>query len=124
MEDEDVIGDEDEIMRAIAVKEKRIKKNQKKEKVRQHQIEIDQIIAKHNIRDRKKNKGGISLAENIIALELGAGGCIACRCNPCLWRPCIDVDACLQRRYIYVYINVLYAFCMYIHEHVNKYISV
>lgn len=100
IDDEDIIGDMEEMMRAKAVTERRNKRSVKKEKARQHQIEIDQIISKHNKKDRKKHMNGYSLAENLIALDLGAGGCVACRNNPCLWRPCIDIEVCLQRSHV------------------------
>ena len=40
-----------------------------------------------------KNLTGDALSEAVLAHQLGKGGCVPCRSNPCSWKPCLNVEA-------------------------------
>lgn len=44
------------------------------------------------------NKSGVELELAIIKQKLGVGGCMACRTNPCSWKPPYDHAACKERK--------------------------
>ena len=38
------------------------------------------------------------MSEAVLAHQLGKGGCVPCRSNPCCWKPCLNTEAYHWRR--------------------------
>jgi hypothetical protein len=88
--------DAEEAFKRKIEQEQRAERRARREKRRTKLDELDKIRAKKMV--QTKNKSGTALVEALFQNELGVGGCIACRVNPCRWEPCIDEDACYARR--------------------------
>ena len=92
LEEEGIDGDVNRMKKAILKRAKRKARRETKKKQRE---EVEKRWRKRN--KTKKQTSGTALAEALLELELGKGGCIACRSNPCKWRPTVDMDACTHR---------------------------
>ena len=89
---EGVDGDGARMKKAMLKRAKRKTRREQRRKVRE---EYEKRMAK--LMKRKKQTSGAAMAEAMLELELGQGGCIACRSNPCQWRPSADIEACTAR---------------------------
>ena len=85
---------EKEILKKV---QKRHKKREKR-KTKLKEQDIDEEIVKVKKKIDTKGKTGKELEEIHLLTQLGYGGCLACRSNPCQWDPCVDVDIVNERK--------------------------
>ena len=92
LEEEGLDGDGARMKKTMMKRAKRKARQEQRRKVRE---EIERRLAKKN--KAKKQTSGAAIAEAILESDLGKGGCLACRSNPCQWQPCVDMEVCTQR---------------------------
>lgn len=59
-----------------------------------------EVVKKNDKKVDLKSKKGKALADAILQNELGGGGCLACRSNPCKWYSTVDEDIVLTRLHV------------------------
>ena len=79
-------------------KVKRRAKRREKRKLKLAGGDIEQEIVAVKKKLDVKGKTGKELEEMQLLNSLGFGGCLACRCNPCKWEPCVDVPRVMERK--------------------------
>lgn len=100
MSDMGDVNDEAAVAAFQARVQKRAKKREKKRRKLKAQLKTTLKEDVFNTRQmlNKKNKSGEDLDSAILLNSLGRGGCLACRSNPCKWKPCVDVEAVTERK--------------------------
>ena len=80
-----------------AVKREARRRYKRQNRRRQPSGEQELIRAKRAL--AAKNLKGDELSMAILEHQLGKGGCVPCRSNPCCWRPSLHVDAYEMRKH-------------------------
>jgi hypothetical protein len=99
--DPDLEGDEKEdAEKEIKEKVKRRARRREKRKLKLSEPDIEHEIVAVKKKLDVKGKSGRELEEMQLLNQLGFGGCLACRTNPCKWEPCVDVPVVSERKKI------------------------
>jgi len=93
LEGEEKILAERDIMEKVKKRAKRREK--RKEKLKDVSVEEEIIKVKKKL--DVKGKTGKELEEMQLINQLGFGGCLACRSNPCQWKACVDTETVGER---------------------------
>jgi len=93
LEGEEKILAERDIMEKVKKRAKR--RDKRKEKLKDTSVEDEIIKVKKKL--DVKGKTGKELEEIQLINQLGFGGCLACRSNPCQWKACVDSDTVGER---------------------------
>lgn len=94
-----VNGDEGGGSQALLDKIRKRAKNREKRRMRLKKgTEETQVLQAKKKLIGIKNKSGAALADAILMNDLGLGGCLACRANPCRWEPSVNVAICTERK--------------------------
>lgn len=99
----DLDGDVDDDVAVAALQAKVAKRAKKREKRRKAEkadqgSSIEDDVFKMRKMLNQYSEAGEELEAAILQNALGRGGCIACRTNPCSWKPCVDVELVSQRK--------------------------
>ncbi len=93
LEGEEKVLAERDIMEKVKKRAKRREKRNAKLKSTSAEEDVIKVKKKLNV----KGKTGKELEELQLINQLGFGGCLACRSNPCQWKPCVD-EATVKER--------------------------
>ena len=93
LEGEEKVMAEREIM--AKVKKRAMRREKRKQKLAGDTMEEEIIKVKKTL--DVKGRTGKELEETQLMNQLGFGGCLACRSNPCKWQPCVDTEVVTER---------------------------
>ena len=99
----DLDGDANDDMALAALQKKVARRAKKREKRRKAEKTDNGTSVEEDVFNTRKmlnkfSEAGDELEKAILQNALGRGGCIACRSNPCSWKPSVDVEKVKARK--------------------------